>query len=115
MERKKTSILKHLKGGNMSILENFQLDDLNKMNINELNQLSTEIRETIISSVSKNGGHLASNLGVVELTIGLHIVFHQPKDKIIFDVSHQTYAHKILTGRLKEFDRLGKSDGISGF
>ncbi len=99
----------------MSILENFQLDDLNKMNINELNQLSTEIRETIISSVSKNGGHLASNLGVVELTIGLHIVFHQPKDKIIFDVSHQTYAHKILTGRLKEFDRLGKSDGISGF
>ena len=51
----------------------------------------------------------------MELTIGLHIVFHQPKDKIIFDVSHQTYAHKILTGRLKGFDRLGKSDGISGF
>lgn len=77
--------------------------------------MAIEIRKTIIDVVGKNGGHLASNLGVVELTLALHRVFDSPKDAIIWDVSHQCYAHKLLTGRYKEFSSLRKKDGISGF
>ena len=74
-----------------------------------------EIRARIIETVSKNGGHLASNLGVVELVVALHKVFDTPNDQIIFDVSHQTYAHKILTGRKEQFENLRKFNGVSGF
>ena len=88
---------------------------IKKLNNEELKELSSEIREFIIDKVSKYGGHLSSNLGVVELTIALHKIFDSPKDKIIFDVSHQCYTHKILTGRGKDFDRLRKIDGLSGF
>ena len=72
--------------------------DLNKLEINELTELSREIREFLIKNVSATGGHLASNLGVVELTVALHKVFDAPIDKIIWDVGHQAYTHKILTG-----------------
>ena len=88
---------------------------LKKIKINELEELSNDIRKYIIDSVSTTGGHLSSNLGVVDLTIALHKVFDTPKDKIIFDVSHQCYTHKILTGRVNEFDKLRQLDGLSGF
>lgn len=90
-------------------------DDLKKLDLVEQTKLCKEIRETIISTVSKNGGHLASNLGVVELTLAIHRVFDSPKDKIIFDVGHQSYTHKLLTGRLNEFSTLRTKDGLSGF
>ena len=89
--------------------------DLKKLNIDEKNKLAKEIREYILEVVAKNGGHLASNLGVVELTIALHSVFDIPKDKIVWDVGHQSYIHKILTGRREEFTTLRKLNGISGF
>lgn len=89
--------------------------DIKKLNLCEKNQLSEEIREYILQVVSKNGGHLASNLGVVELTIALHSVFNMPNDKIVWDVGHQSYVHKIITGRRKEFKTLRKLGGISGF
>ncbi|MDR2095781.1 MAG: 1-deoxy-D-xylulose-5-phosphate synthase [Treponema sp.] len=91
------------------------IDDLRKFCQGELNRLADEIRETIISTVSRNGGHLASNLGVVELTIALHRVFNSPEDKIIWDVGHQCYTHKLLTGRLEAFADLRKQGGIAGF
>lgn len=97
------------------MLKDFKLSDLKQMSNSELIELAKEVREEIINVTSKNGGHLASNLGVVELTIALHKVFDSPKDKIIFDVSHQTYTHKLLTGRYESFDTLRKIDGISGF
>jgi len=78
-------------------------------------QLVKEIREEIISTVSKTGGHLASNLGTVELIVALHYVFDMPKDKIIFDVGHQSYTHKLLTGRREKFHTLRQFKGISGF
>lgn len=90
-------------------------EDLKKLNIKEKEQLATEIRELILDVVSKNGGHLASNLGVVELTIALHSVFDIPKDKMVWDVGHQTYVHKILTGRKDKIHTLRKLDGIAGF
>ena len=90
-------------------------DDVKKLNNNELNELCGEIRHCLISTVSKNGGHLASNLGVVELTVALHSVFSTPKDSIIFDVGHQCYTHKLLTGRFNRFDTLRKEGGLSGF
>ncbi len=97
------------------MLDNIKLEDLKTMSFTELETLANEIRTKIIEVTSKNGGHLSSNLGVVELTIALHKVFDSPMDKIIFDVSHQMYAHKILTGRLDKFDSLRKIDGVSGF
>ena len=81
----------------------------------ELNHLATEIRQMIVETVSKSGGHLASSLGAVELTIALHYVFQPPKDKIIWDVGHQAYAHKLLTGRRDQFASLRQLGGISGF
>ena len=89
--------------------------DLKKLKLEEKKILAQEIREYILDIVSKNGGHLASNLGVVELTIALHSVFDVPKDKIVWDVGHQTYVHKILTGRKEELKTLRKLDGIAGF
>ena len=81
----------------------------------ELDELAQEIRSAVICTVAQNGGHLASNLGVVELTIALHRVFDCPKDKILFDVGHQSYAHKMLTGRYDRFSTLRQTDGLSGF
>ena len=81
---------------------------LKELDIRQLNQLSSNIREFLITNISKTGGHLSSNLGVVELTIALHYVFNSPKDKIFFDVGHQSYVHKILTGRANRFDTLRK-------
>jgi 1-deoxy-D-xylulose-5-phosphate synthase len=89
--------------------------DVKKLDPEELERLCHEIREEVISIVSKNGGHLASNLGVVELTTALHYVFDFPKDKIIWDVGHQSYVHKLLTGRKNQFHTLRQYQGISGF
>jgi len=89
--------------------------DLRLLNINELKMLSSELREYIIESVSKTGGHLASNLGVVELTIALHYAFNTPEDKILWDVGHQSYIHKILTGRKDQMLTLRQLNGLSGF
>ena len=88
---------------------------LKKYNNKELNVLCSDIREFIIDNVSKTGGHLSSNLGIVELTVALHYVFSSPSDKFIFDVGHQCYTHKILTGRASKFESLRKLDGISGY
>lgn len=90
-------------------------EDLKKLNVSEKQVLAEEIRKEILEVVSKNGGHLASNLGVVELTIALHSVFNTPDDKIIWDVGHQCYTHKILTGRKEQFSTLRKLNGIAGF
>lgn len=94
-------------------MDDFKLSDLKKMDTNDLKSLATTIRKEIIHAVSANGGHLSSNLGVVELTIALHKVFDSPKDLFLFDVSHQTYTHKLLTGR--SLENLRRFNGISGF
>ena len=90
-------------------------EDLKYLNTDELRQLSQDIRRFLLDNVSKTGGHLASNLGVVELTLALHYVFNSPFDKIIWDVGHQSYVHKILTGRKELFGTLRRYNGISGF
>ena len=90
-------------------------EDIRKLPIKELYHLATEIRAEILDTVSKNGGHLASNLGVVELTLALHYVFDSPRDKFIWDVGHQCYTHKILTGRKEAFCGLRRFEGILGF
>ena len=89
--------------------------DVKKMNTEQLNELCFEIRQKMLETVSKNGGHLSSNLGAVELTVALHKVFDSPKDSIVFDVGHQCYAHKLITGRYASFGTLRKKDGLSGF
>ncbi|MGB4537679.1 MAG: 1-deoxy-D-xylulose-5-phosphate synthase N-terminal domain-containing protein, partial [Bacilli bacterium] len=97
-------------------LEEIKSPDFVKgLSVKELERLAEQIRAFIIENVSETGGHLSSNLGTVELIIALHYVFSSPKDKIIFDVGHQAYAHKILTGRAAGFPRLRKKNGISGF
>lgn len=88
---------------------------LKQLNIKELESLSEEIRQFIIENISKTGGHFSSNLGIVELTVALHHVFDSPKDSIIFDVGHQSYVHKILTGRASQFNTLRQYNGLSGF
>ena len=90
-------------------------DDIKNMSLQQLNQLCGEIREKLIETVSQNGGHLASNLGVVELTVAIHKVFHAPEDAIVWDVGHQCYVHKILTGRLDQLDSIRTEGGLSGF
>ena len=90
-------------------------NDIKKIKPGEYEQLAWEIRRFLIENISKTGGHLASNLGVVELTMALHIVFNLPDDKLIWDVGHQSYTHKILTGRKQQFDKLRKFGGMSGF
>lgn len=89
--------------------------DLKKLNSSEYPELAQEIRDVLIDTVSKNGGHLASNLGAVELTIAIHLTFDSPKDRIVWDVGHQAYTHKLLTGRYDVFDTIRQKDGISGF
>ena len=94
----------------------FPLDNIKNLSLDELSALASQIRLRIIDVMSKNGGHLASNLGTVELTLGLHYVFNSPEDRFIFDVSHQTYTHKLLTGRDNDlFDKIRKTGGLSGF
>lgn len=90
-------------------------EDLRKLTIREKETLAIEIRRFLLETVSKTGGHLASNLGVVELTIAIHSIFNTPEDKLIWDVGHQCYVHKILTGRKDKMDTLRKLDGLSGF
>ena len=99
------TILKSIKGP----------EDLKTLSIQELTRLADEIRDFLLENVSKTGGHLSSNLGVVELTIALHRVFQTPEDQIVWDVGHQAYVHKILTGRKERFDTLRQKDGLSGF
>ncbi len=89
--------------------------DLKKLKVQDLAVLAGEIRELIIRTVSKNGGHLASSLGSVELTLALHYVFNAPHDKIIWDVGHQAYAHKIITGPPDIFHTLRRRGGVCGF
>jgi 1-deoxy-D-xylulose-5-phosphate synthase len=90
-------------------------EDIRRLDLAQLNRLAGEIREKIISIVSRNGGHLASSLGTVELTLAIHYVFNTPRDKVIWDVGHQAYAHKIITGRKNLFHTLRTKGGISGF
>ena len=89
--------------------------DLKYLNIDECRKLAAQIRRTLITTVSKNGGHLASNLGTVELTIALHRVFDSPADKFVWDVGHQAYTHKLLTGRAAQFSTIRTENGLSGF
>ena len=89
--------------------------DIRKMSFNQLYDLAEEIRYKLIETVSANGGHLAPNLGVVELTIAMHKGFSSRKDQFVFDVGHQCYTHKLLTGRFESFSTLRTKDGISGF
>ena len=96
----------------MSILENIEgPDDLKRLSRGDLNELAAEIRERIVEVVSRTGGHLASSLGAVELAIAIHRVFDSPKDRVVWDVGHQSYAHKLLTGRNKDF---GHAQAIRG-
>ncbi len=98
------------------ILDKIQKEnDIQNIEKEDLPQLAEEIREFLIQKISENGGHLASNLGVVELTMALHLSFHLPEDKIVWDVGHQSYTHKLLTGRKEGFDTLRKYGGMSGF
>ena len=100
----------------MSILQNIRShEDLLHLSDGERTQLCGEIREFLIESVSKTGGHLAGNLGVVELSVALETVFNTEKDRLVFDVGHQSYVHKMLTGRQADFARLRQFGGISGF
>ena len=90
-------------------------EQLKRMSISDLEALSAQLRADLISSVAKTGGHLASNLGIVEITLALHRVFNSPKDKLVWDVGHQTYIHKMLTGRKQRFDTLRQYKGLAGF
>ena len=99
-----------------SLLQNIsQPRDLKRLSSAQIQQLCGEIRQFLLDSVSKTGGHLASNLGAVELTVALHRVFETPQDAFVFDVGHQCYTHKLLTGRYKRFSTLRQLDGLSGF
>src|SRR3954467_9634080 len=89
--------------------------DLRQLERSQLRRLADELRAFVLESVSQTGGHLSSNLGTVELTLALHYVFNTPDDRIVWDVGHQTYAHKILTGRREGMSRLRMLGGISGF
>ncbi|HHU21617.1 MAG TPA: 1-deoxy-D-xylulose-5-phosphate synthase [Acholeplasma sp.] len=98
-----------------SLLEIKDPKFIKDLSIKELEELAFKIREYIIETVSKTGGHLASNLGTVELVIALHYIFNLPYDRLVFDIGHQAYTHKILTGRAKDFKNLRQKDGVSGF
>lgn len=99
----------------MILNDNLSSKAVQSLSLSEKNELCSEIRNFLIESIPKTGGHLASNLGTVELTVALHSVFSTPEDKIIFDVGHQSYTHKIITGRFKDFQNLRCENGISGF
>ena len=99
-----------------NILEGIQSpEQVKKLSLSELEQLAAEIRERLITVLSNNGGHLGPNLGVVELTIALHYTFQTPNDSFLFDVSHQTYVHKLLTGRQDQFHTIRTPGGLNGF
>ena len=99
-----------------TLLESIQSPaDLKRLNDAQMAELAEEIREFLIQTLSKTGGHLGPNLGVVELTLALHAVFNTPEDKLLFDVSHQAYIHKILTGRRERFDTIRQPGGLNGF
>src|SRR5579885_115091 len=89
--------------------------DIKKLSVSELESLAQEIREFLVRTLSKTGGHLGPNLGVVELTLAMHYVFDTPQDKFVFDVSHQAYVHKILTGRREQFETIRQPGGLNGF
>ena len=89
--------------------------DLRKFNISELKNVSEELRKKTIETVSKTGGHLGAGLGVIELTVAIHYVFNTPRDRLIWDVGHQAYPHKILTGRKNKIETLRQKDGLYGF
>lgn len=109
-------MVKQLKKVNYSVLQNIEYPaDIRKLNMPELNTLAQEIRSLMINTVATSGGHLASSLGAVELTLALHYVFNTPQDKIVWDVGHQSYTHKIITGRKDKFSTLRKQNGLSGF
>ena len=100
----------------MKILDGINhIKDIKNLSVKQLEELCAEIREEIISVVKQNGGHLSANLGIVELTIALYYTFDFPTDKLIFDVGHQCYAHKILSGRRKGFSTIRTKGGLSGF
>ena len=88
--------------------------DIKKMNMKQLKELSKEIRKFLVRNISETGGHLASNLGIVEVTLALHKVFDSPVDKLIWDVGHQSYVHKMITGRKEKFPTLRQYKGLSG-
>ena len=99
----------------MNLFEIESPEFIKKLKKKELISLASDIRAFLIENISKTGGHLSSNLGLVELTMAMHYVFNSPEDKLIFDVGHQCYTHKILTGRAKDFVSLRKYKGLSGF
>ena len=100
----------------MSVLDNIKnSSDLKNLDDDQLTALTEEIRQEVISVVSQNGGHLASNLGIVELTVALHYVFNIPTDKIVWDVGHQCYVHKMLSGRRDRLYTIRKHNGLAGF
>ncbi|MGN0585542.1 MAG: 1-deoxy-D-xylulose-5-phosphate synthase N-terminal domain-containing protein, partial [Ruminococcus sp.] len=112
----KTTTGKKILTADANMLETLHFpEDVKKLTLQQCDKLCQEIRTKLISTVSKTGGHLASNLGVVELTVSLHRVFDSPKDKFVWDVGHQCYTHKLLTGRNDSFDTLRQENGISGF
>ncbi len=113
--RQHTSTWSRMRDENMVLEKINDTNDIKKLDQEELKQLPEEIRQFLIQSLSRTGGHLASNLGVVELTIALHLTLDLPKDKLIWDVGHQSYTHKILTGRKEGFAGLRQLDGMSGF
>jgi 1-deoxy-D-xylulose-5-phosphate synthase len=99
-----------------SLLESVQGPaDLRRLSIEDLTKLAAEIRQFLVDKVTTTGGHLGPNLGVVELTMAIHRVFDSPRDSVIFDVGHQAYVHKVVTGRRDEFDSLRQNDGLSGY
>ena len=101
---------------NKSLLDSINSPaDIKEMTVEELDRLAVEIRERIVETVAQNGGHLASNLGVVELTLAIHSVFNVPDDKIVWDVGHQCYAHKMITGRCSRINTIRTENGLSGF
>ena len=101
---------------NYRLLNNINYpSDLKKLNVEELKELAAELRTELIDAVSETGGHLGAGLGVVELTLALHYVFDTPKDKLVWDVGHQSYPHKILTGRKNEIRTIRQGNGLSGF
>ena len=103
-------------GGFMSILKGVESPaDLRSLTPAQLDQLSIEIRASLVDYVTRTGGHLGPNLGVVELTLALHLVFDSPKDPILWDTGHQTYVHKMITGRAGDFDSLRQEGGLSGY
>ena len=105
-----------MKSENSSFLSRINSpSDLKSFNTKELLEIAFEIRELIVATVSKNGGHLSANLGAVDLTLALHYVFDSPRDLLIWDVGHQCYAHKIVTGRKESFYSLRRYQGLSGF